>query len=112
MNNEIVYEIDAHNHLVLKSKFNGLEVATIDGGDIEEILHKVKMYNEEYDTLFSQNNLMQQIAKDYEQKEEQLDQLTNNWNELEEWLIYWKDVFITYQNVLDKMKEIKDKEND
>ena len=49
--------------------------------------------------------------------QQQIDQLTNNWNELEEWLkegteelpyingdMYWREAC---ENVLDKMKEIK-----
>ena len=51
---------------------------------------------------------------------QQIDQLTNNWNELEEWLIelktpktnYWGDTGFTYMLkidvILDKMKEIKE----
>ena len=53
-------------------------------------------------------------------KIKQIDQLTNNWNELEEWLIdlktpktnYWGDTGFTYMLkidvILDKMKEIKE----
>lgn len=59
-------------------------------------------------------------------KQQQISQLTNNWNELKEWLkeqqeflketptfmgeIYFehKTMNNTYQNVLDKMKEIKE----
>lgn len=43
----------------------------------------------------------------------QLDQLTNNWNELEEWLeSNWKDTQdIWYVKIINKMKEIKESSN-
>ena len=54
-----------------------------------------------------------------EEKDEQIQELTNNWNELEEWLkedIIYKEEVINYKyqtvlnsQVLDKMKEIKEK---
>ena len=52
-------------------------------------------------------------------KQQQIDQLTNNWNELEEWLKDFKRLYegnefqnnakfcITVDQVLEKMKEIK-----
>ena len=112
MNNELIYQVDEKNHLIVKHIFNNVEIGTVDGGNIEEILHKVKMYDEEYDNLFNQNKLMQEIAKDYEEKDKQIDHLTNSWNELEEWL---KDLFekgYDIKLVLDKMKEIKGVNND
>lgn len=49
-----------------------------------------------------------------EEKNKQIDQLTNNWNELEKWLEY--EIYcnfngmktIAYKDCLDKMKEIKE----
>lgn len=47
-----------------------------------------------------------------------IDQLTNNWNELEEWLNKIVkitaniDEKMTCKNILDKMKEIKEKNNE
>ena len=45
----------------------------------------------------------------------EIDQLTNNWNELEEYLkeqmkLWDRDVYLTYKEILDKMKEIKEKQ--
>lgn len=39
-----------------------------------------------------------------------INQLTNNWNELEEYIVKNKDYYggITSEDILDKMKEIKD----
>lgn len=72
-----------------------------------------------------------EIIKDYEKKDQQITQLTNNWNELEEWLKeymrknenwytnelstydkqYYGDTYYTtnavLMTILDKMKEIK-----
>lgn len=68
---------------------------------------KLKSYDElqfEITTLITDNYLKQQ----------QIDQLTNNWNELEKWL-YENESFDDYCNettftaILDKMKEIKEK---
>ena len=50
-------------------------------------------------------------TKPYLDLEKEVDQLTNNWNELEEWL---KDLFekgYDIKLVLDKMKEIKEGNN-
>ena len=48
---------------------------------------------------------------------QQIDQLTNNWNELEKYIkqqmkLFDKDVYMTYKEVLDKMKEIKENNNE
>lgn len=60
-----------------------------------------------------------EIIKDYEEKDKQIYQLTNNWNALEEWVKEkvngdWdfstgeRNAYDAYDNVLDKMKEIKE----
>ena len=46
---------------------------------------------------------------------QQIDQLTNNWNELEKWLEYEERHTMqqnNYHSVLDKMKEIKGSNNE
>lgn len=53
----------------------------------------------------------------YYEKKSEVDQLTNNWNELEEWCknnlgYYGEEIGIVYKYVLDKMKEIKDGNNE
>ena len=42
------------------------------------------------------------------EKDKQISQLTNNWNELEEWLIDLYKKGYDIKLVLDKMKEIKE----
>ena len=64
-----------------------------------------------------------EIIKDYEKKDQQITQLTNNWNALEEWVKEkvnedWdfstgeRNAYDAYDNVLDKMKEIKERKNE
>ena len=64
------------------------------------------------------------IQRELDRKDKQIDQLTNNWNELEEWLKDFKRLYednefqnnakfcITVDQALDKMKEIKEKNNE
>lgn len=44
----------------------------------------------------------------------EIERLTNNWNELEEYIIKNKDYYggITSEDILDKMKEIKERKNE
>lgn len=54
-------------------------------------------------------------TKPYIELQEQITQLTNNWNELEEWLEYEERHTMqqnNYHSVLEKMKEIKDDNNE
>lgn len=43
---DIKYYIDAEQHLIMVVKHNGLEVSKIDSGNINELLHEVKLYRE------------------------------------------------------------------
>lgn len=64
-------------------------------------------YNEAYNYAYELGLIDEYI--DYEDK---IDQLTNNWNELEEWL---KDLFekgYDIKLVLNKMKKIKENDNE
>lgn len=51
--------------------------------------------------------------REIKKKDKQIQELTNNWNELEEWLeSNWKDTQdIWYVKIINKMKEIKDGNN-
>ena len=54
-------------------------------------------------------NYIFELEEKVKSQDKQIDQLTNNWNELEEWL---KDLFekgYDIKLVLDKMKKIKEK---
>ena len=83
------------------------------------------MNKEEYEIIFIPDEgraiLNNQTKKIYhsefeiiEEKNKQIDQLTNNWNELEKWLEY--EIYcnfngmkmIAYKDCLDKMKELKE----
>lgn len=63
------------------------------------------------------NAVEKQLKKSYEY-EQQIDQLTNNWNELEEYINKekyqdtWGDSVILVGYLLDKMKEIKERKNE
>ena len=63
--------------------------------------------------IYSQEDLDLILSLEIQEKEEQIDQLTNNWNELEEYIIKNKDYYggITSEDILDKMKEIKEGNN-
>lgn len=55
-----------------------------------------------------------QLKDDYSIAFQQIQELTNNWDELEQWCknnlgYYGSDIGIIYKYVLDKMKEIKGK---
>ena len=49
------------------------------------------------------------IEEENDKLYEQIDQLTNNWNELEEWVKELFEKGYDIKLVLDKMKEIKEK---
>ncbi|MBR5227484.1 MAG: hypothetical protein IKV94_02490 [Clostridia bacterium] len=65
------------------------------------------------------NAMEKQLKKSYEY-EQQISQLTNNWNELEEWLkADYKELYRDagyrhniIREILDKMKEIKERNNE
>ena len=65
------------------------------------------MNDEEYETQIRANDIYIM-----DKMQEEIDQLTNNWNELEEWL---KDLFekgYDIKLVLDKMKEMQNGSDD
>lgn len=69
-----------------------------------------------FNYYIEQNNMYlmtQEEHKRYLEKDKQITQLTNNWNELEEWLeSNWKDTQdIWYVKIINKMNKIKDGNN-
>ena len=70
--------------------------------------------NEVYEEQKALSNRWKEM---YYEKKNEIDQLTNNWNELEEWL-YENESFDDYCNettfttILDKMKEIKESDKE
>ena len=61
--------------------------------------------------IYSQEDLDLILSLEIQEKEEQITQLTNNWNDLEEFLeSNWKDTQdIWYVKIINRMKEIKEK---
>lgn len=78
---------------------------SVDLNELQEVMERLKKVPN-YDDLIKDNN----------KKDKQITQLTNNWNELEEWcknnLGYYGEEGIVYKYVLDKMKEVKEKKNE
>ena len=89
----------------------------------KEICHKCKKYPAEYNQTECEFCMGISTKDEYiSELEKQITQLTNNWNELEEWLEKQKDknfvgyidgkefyLDACYIEVLDKMKEIKER---
>ena len=65
--------------------------------------------------VFSMEGVTVMKTEEYNYRLQQIDQLTNNWNELEEWI---KEMsmgtceYNIYDEIRDKMKEIKEKNNE
>lgn len=68
-------------------------------------------YVEYNDELLPIDEVLDKLDNEIGEREEQITQLTNNWNELEEWVKQRIDKvkYNSYDDVLDKMKEIKEK---
>nr|DAK84716.1 MAG TPA: Suppressor of IKBKE 1, Striatin-3-coil domain, heterotrimer, PROTEIN BINDING.75A [Caudoviricetes sp.] len=132
MNNEIIYKIEKED-LILDYYFNNLKIGSINGGRVENILNKCKLYDEEYETLLKETEYMKHIAKDFEQLQQENKQLKtqineyqkaldetmsekidieDNWNKLKEYIKNEipEDVFIDtewFVAILDKMQELE-----
>lgn len=133
MKNKLEYRIE-NGSLIIDNYFNNLKIGSINGGSVENILNKCKLYDEEYGTLLKENEYMKHIAKDFEQLQqenkklngtiqtynillkanvEENKQLKDNWNKLKE---YAKEIISTDNelygtDLLNKMQEIE-KEGD
>lgn len=79
MKNKLEYRIE-NGSLIIDNYFNDLKIASINGGSVENILKKCKLYDEEYETFLKENEYMKNIAKDFEQlkqKNKQLKEVIN-----------------------------------
>lgn len=79
MKNKSEYRIE-DGSLIIDNYFNDLKIASINGGSVENILKKCKLYDEEYETFLKENEYMKNIAKDFEQlkqKNKQLKEVIN-----------------------------------
>ena len=72
-------------------------------------------YVEYNDELLPIDEVLDKLDNEIGEREEQITQLTNNWNELEEWLkgndktLDFNYIVVRVKDVLDKMKEIKER---
>ena len=115
------YSINEDNELILTTFYMEKEFSTINCGDIENILEKVKLYDEEYNHLIKENDYMNIIAKDWEKRKNEIERLNNIIDELENYLnneqieqgeycdFLIKDKQIKVENVLNKLKELKER---
>lgn len=102
MKNKLEYRIE-DGSLIIDNYFNDLKIASINGGSVENILRKCKLYDEEYETFLKENEYMKNIAKDFEQLKQENQQLkekldcdlqwsfkyekqVDNWNKLKEYI--------------------------
>ena len=67
---ELKYRIE-NGSLIIDNYFNNLKIGSINGGSVENILNKCKLYDEEYETLLKENEYMTHIAKDFEQLQQE-----------------------------------------
>lgn len=74
MKNKLEYRIE-NGSLIIDNYFNNLKMGSINGGSVENILNKCKLYDEEYGTLLKENEYMKHIAKDFEQLQQENNQL-------------------------------------
>lgn len=70
MKNKLEYRIE-NGSLIIDNYFNNLKIGSINGGSVENILNKCKLYDEEYGTLLKENEYMKHIAKDFEQLQQE-----------------------------------------
>lgn len=131
MKNKLEYRIE-NGSLIIDNYFNDLKIGSINGGSVENILKKCKLYDEEYETFLKENEYMKHIAKDFERLQQENKQLkekldcdlqwafkyekqVDNWNKLRKWIVYNKHNEITeqhylvvdYGTLLGKMQELE-----
>lgn len=70
MKYKLEYRIE-NGSLIIDNYFNNLKIGSINGGSVESILNKCKLYDEEYETLLKENEYMTHIAKDFEQLQQE-----------------------------------------
>ena len=70
MKYKLEYRIE-NGSLIIDNYFNNLKIGSINGGSVENILNKCKLYDEEYETLLKENEYMTHIAKDFEQLQQE-----------------------------------------
>nr|DAZ32878.1 MAG TPA: hypothetical protein [Caudoviricetes sp.] len=131
MKNKLEYRIE-NGSLIIDNYFNDLKIGSINGGSVENILKKCKLYDEEYETFLKENEYMKHIAKDFERLQQENKQLkekldcdlqwafkyekqVDNWNKLRKWIVYNKHnenteqhyLVVDYGTLLGKMQELE-----
>lgn len=107
MKNKLEYRIE-NGSLIIDNYFNDLKIGSINGGRIENILNKCKLYDEEYETFLKENEYMKHIAKDFEQLQQENKQLKDNWNKLKEWLNnFHKSIEFAQWEIVNKMQKLE-----
>lgn len=86
MINKFEYRIE-NGSLIIDNYFNNLKIGSINGGSVENILNKCKLYDEEYETLLKENEYMNHIAKDFEQLQQENKQLKDKLSKIETLII-------------------------
>lgn len=86
MKNKFEYRIE-NDSLIIDNYFNNLKIGSINGGSVENILNKCKLYDEEYETLLKENEYMIHIAKDFEQLQQENKQLKDKLSKIETLII-------------------------
>lgn len=101
MKYRLEYRIE-NGSLIIDSYFNDLIIGSIDGGSVENILNKCKLYDEEYETFLKENEYMKHITKDFEQLQQENKQLKDNWIKLKEYL---ENEIKLYENDIQNFKK-------
>lgn len=101
MKYRLEYRIE-NGSLIIDSYFNDLKIGSIDGGSVENILNKCKLYDEEYETFLKENEYMKHITKDFEQLQQENKQLKDNWIKLKEYL---ENEIKLYENDIQNFKK-------
>lgn len=111
MKNKLEYRIE-DGSLIIDNYFNDLKIGSINGGRVENILNKCKLYDEEYETLLKENEYMKHIAKGFEQLQQEnkqlkdnIRQIDNSVDKLQKQLIKEKDNWNKLKEYVNKMHE-------
>lgn len=105
MRNKLEYHVE-NEELIVDYYFNNQKASSINAGNIENILNKCKLYDEEYETLLKQNEYMKRISKDYKKSQQENQQLKEI---IKENTILVKDEYGDYQECNINPLEMKQK---
>lgn len=104
MKNKLEYRIE-NGSLIIDNYFNNLKIGSINGGSVENILNKCKLYDEEYETLLKENEYMKHIAKDFEQLQQENKQLQERMEYLERSNNRREDIIIKQRQEINNLED-------